>query len=277
MTPRTLAATFALLCFASAEVEAWGAMGHMAVAEIAWQCLSPKTRTAASRLLGPGVPLDSVANWADKIRWARPETKNWHFVDIPLSESRYASARDCPDSDQGDCIVAELQRLRRALACPESPAAGREALSFAVHFVGDLHQPLHALREERGGNEVKVRMETPDKALRGKRRKGSNLHHVWDEEVLRGNWDSPQALAAAGREAASLPAKVPVDPVRWAEESHRVAQDVWAWPTATEKGKRIIDAAYLERARPVAARQIGRAGIRLATFLESAFSQGCGK
>ena len=122
MTPRTLAATFALLCFASAEVEAWGAMGHMAVAEIAWQCLSPKTRTAASRLLGPGVPLDSVANWADKIRWARPETKNWHFVDIPLSESRYASARDCPDSDQGDCIVAELQRLRRALACPESPA-----------------------------------------------------------------------------------------------------------------------------------------------------------
>jgi hypothetical protein len=277
MPSRVLIAAFAFLCFASTEVEAWSSMGHVAVAEIAWKRLSPKARAATARLLGPEIPLDSVADWADRIRWARPETKNWHFVDIPLNETRYLAARDCPESEEGDCIVAELQRLRHALACPESQASGREAFSFAVHFVGDLHQPLHALREMRGGNEVKVLMKAPTGSTPKKRSKGSNLHHVWDEEVLRGNWDSPEALAAEGLEAASLPAKDFTDPIRWAEESHRVAQDVWTWPTASEKGKCVIDAAYLERARQVAARQIGRAGIRLAAFLESAFSQGCGK
>src|SRR5438477_7321974 len=68
---------------------AWGAEGHRLVARIAQRNLSPQARQAVGRLLAPGETLESIANWADGIRNARPETKNWHFVDIPLNASNY--------------------------------------------------------------------------------------------------------------------------------------------------------------------------------------------
>ena len=103
-----------------------------------------------------GRSLASIASWADDVRDTRPETTQWHFVDIPLDVPTYKQPRDCktvPDMD--DCIIAELGRLANDLHCTTGEAQ-TEALKFAVHFVGDIHQPLHTVAEKTGGNDVAV-------------------------------------------------------------------------------------------------------------------------
>src|ERR1700730_13131861 len=141
---------------------AWGQEGHSIVGEVAQRRLTPEASAMVEQLLGRGHSLASVASWADDIRDERPETYNWHFVDIPIAIGRYDAAKVCKPSDKGDCAVAELDRLKNELRC----AAGDkkiDALKFAVHLVGDIHQPLHTVDEARGGNDIQV-----DIFMRGK-------------------------------------------------------------------------------------------------------------
>src|SRR5262245_20991571 len=149
----------AVLCFSCQHVLAWGQEGHAIVAEIAQRHLSPKARARVAEILGVGVSLASISTWADDARSSRPKTYNWHFVDIPLDIRTYDAARDCKMvPEKGDCVVAAVARLRRELAARGTPPmARREALKFLVHFIGDLHQPLHTLLEEHGGNGRKVK------------------------------------------------------------------------------------------------------------------------
>src|SRR5436190_7976117 len=78
------------LLLGSAGVEAWGAVAHHVVARVAWALLTPAAKTQASTLLEGGQEaFVSAATWADEVRSARPETYNWHFVDIPVGETRY--------------------------------------------------------------------------------------------------------------------------------------------------------------------------------------------
>ena len=135
---------------------AWGQEGHSIVAEIAQRRLNPAATDAVNRLLEKA-SMASIASWADDVRTSRRSTGNWHFADIPIAEDKFDRARDCkPDPDNGDCIVAELERLRNELRCAPTDAAKKEALQFAVHFVGDIHQPLHTVHEQVGGNAVDI-------------------------------------------------------------------------------------------------------------------------
>jgi hypothetical protein len=95
------------------------------------------------------------------IRNQRPETYNWHFVDIPLAETRYEAAKHCKPSERGDCVVAELDRLRRDLQCAPTDGQKRDALRYVVHFIGDIHQPLHTVDEGRGGMMSPSRFASP--------------------------------------------------------------------------------------------------------------------
>ncbi|MFZ3213016.1 MAG: S1/P1 nuclease [Terriglobales bacterium] len=57
--------------------------------------------------------------------------------------------------------VAEVmrlgQRFKRVLGDKSAPRDDRiEALKFIVHFVGDIHQPFHAIGEAKGGNGVHI-------------------------------------------------------------------------------------------------------------------------
>src|SRR3954453_10906697 len=79
---------------------AWGQEGHSIVAEIAQRRLSPAAADLVKGLLGPGHSLASVASWADTVRDERPETYNWHFVDIPINVAKYSKDRDCKKNDQ---------------------------------------------------------------------------------------------------------------------------------------------------------------------------------
>jgi len=273
---RSLALAAAITCAFIGQALAWGQEGHSIIAEIAQRRLSSEAVMMAGTLLGVGHSLASVASWADDIRDERPETYNWHFVDIPINVRNYDSARDCKeDKKSGDCIVAELDRLKNDLRC----ASGEkkvEALKFAVHFVGDIHQPLHTVYELKGANDIKV-----DIFMRGLTCTGTcepthistNFHAAWDSGLIQKSvWDwgayvdrlevgwlkSPEAMQT-GIDGGT--------PLEWAEETHKMARAVWNLRPADN----VLDDRYYRDVLSILDRQLGIAGLRLAQFLNTAY------
>src|SRR3954468_19168244 len=195
----------------AAPATAWAPQGHEIIAAIARAHLTPAARTKAAALLGGDAMIVLVASWADEVRDARPETAPWHYVDIPLGAKGYDARRDCPG---GQCVVAQIEGEARILSETRAGKPARaEALRFLIHFVGDLHQPLHAADNgDHGGNDVMVHWG----------RKRGSLHHVWDQEVVAALGEG--AMAVAQRIDASLtPAQTLRDsggtPADWANES----------------------------------------------------------
>lgn len=250
---------------------AWGAEGHQVVARIAMRQLSQQARQEIRKLLKPNETLASVATWADQVRQARPETRRWHFVDIPLSETSYDPARDCARTPFGDCIIQSLTDSKNLLASPgaltryklalaneqESRQARYEALKFLTHFVGDLHQPLHcADNDDRGGNDVRVTFFGQP----------SNLHKVWDSDIIAraGGLNTTANRVEAllrGRDLAPLRTGTFV---AWAEEAHRLAQSHTYQNIPANKR---LGQPYFQANRPVVDEQLLRAGVRLAAVL----------
>ena len=123
-------------------VHGWGPEGHHIVARIALARLTPEAKQGVQALLGSD-DFVGAATWADEIRSQRPETYNWHFVDIPFGEMKYDAARDCKPTPQGDCILAQLERARKDLTDASlSQDRRKEALKWLIHLVGDLHMKL---------------------------------------------------------------------------------------------------------------------------------------
>src|SRR5262245_3271272 len=118
---RAFALSAALTCAFAGQALAWGEEGHSIVAEIAQQRLNEKSEKTIARLRTVR-SLGSLASCADDVRSERPETSNWHFVDIPLLHEKYSEARDCKSSAKGDCIVKELGRLKNDLRCTADDA-----------------------------------------------------------------------------------------------------------------------------------------------------------
>jgi hypothetical protein len=159
---------------------AWGYEGHRIIAEIAEQFLEPQTARQVRDLvtIENVTTLADVSTWADEIRLQRPETGPWHYVNIPVTlptgePAVYDAARDCP---KHACVVAKIQQFERELGDRMLPERQRlEALKYIVHFVGDIHQPLHVSNNhDRGGNDDPVFfMGLPN-----------NLHAVWDSGII---------------------------------------------------------------------------------------------
>jgi hypothetical protein len=265
-----------LVVLASApRVSAFGAVGHHVIARIAWALMTPAAQDRASALLeGRQDAFVSASTWADEIRSARPETYNWHFVDIPVGAATYDAARDCPASEKGDCAIAEILRARADLADVGKPAAARaEALKFVIHFVGDLHQPLHAIdNHDRGGNDVRV------VALRGEDGRATNLHAAWDTGIL--NLSSETEAARADRLLADLrkaPLDTTIDIVRWAEDSHAIAERItYGYPGFKAGAPPVdpitLDEPYRAKAADAIDQQLRLAGQRLASILNVSFA-----
>jgi hypothetical protein len=262
----------------AASVSAWGAHGHHVVARIAWALMTPAARDRASALLDQrgqaGQGMDAfvaAAMWADEVRQDRPATYNWHFVNIHVSEPKYDAARHCLPTERGDCVVAAIARLRVEIADPtRSPALRAESLKFLIHFVGDLHQPLHTIdNKDRGGNDVRV------EALRGEDGRATTLHGAWDTGLINLSGESESARAERLLiHLASNPIAVDLDVVKWVEGNHIVAtQVVYRYPGFTPAGPPAtavtLDAAYRIATAPVIDRQLQLAGARLAALLNS--------
>ena len=150
---------------------AWGRIGHHVAAMLAESRLSPAALAAVHSLLEPGQSLADIATWADEQREV-PGSGPWHYVNVPLSEPRY----DPKFCQPGGCVVSKVEDFKRVLFAPKvSRADKQEALKFLVHFIEDLHQPLHVGDTgSRGGNLVQVRFFDV----------GSNLHRVWDSQII---------------------------------------------------------------------------------------------
>lgn len=118
----------------------------------------------------------NIATWADSVRYTRwgRFTKTFHFIDAkddpPLS-CNVDLERDCKATG---CVVTSLANYTRQSLDPSLSFRERNlATKFVVHFVGDLHQPLHNEDVARGGNGIHVRWRGSE----------MNLHHVWDSSI----------------------------------------------------------------------------------------------
>lgn len=256
----------------------WGSEGHSIVAEIAQRRLSPEATAMVARLLGPNVSLASVSSWADDVRGARKETYNWHFVDIPGDKTDYDEARDCPaNAAKGDCVVKELARLKKELRCSPSEEAKRDALRFAVHFVGDIHQPLHATGDGLGGNQFKVHGTIHGLTCKGACELGAdaaNLHTVWDTTLIRRTvwaWGAyVDRLENGWLKTEGFQLRVQGEtPVDWAIQSHAAARLVWNAQIIPADGT--LDDAYYTKVLPILDQQLALGGVRLARFLNDAY------
>lgn len=208
---------------------AWGRKGHQVVARIAFNHLSGKSKAAIAALLqadqndkeqcGQQASLADkfacISTWADAVRRdpGFTQTASNHFVNIPIflpaAQRHYDANRDCASKD---CIIAAIESNRAILADTTKPAAARaQALKFLVHFLGDLHQPLHNVMDrdlDAANPENNGRFQ--DKGDRGGNLKlvnwlgkpanqfgCENLHSVWDDGLFEGVNGTDNDLAQA--------------------------------------------------------------------------------
>ncbi len=237
---------------------AWGGAGHRVVAQMAEARLSAPAAAEVRRLLAVSgaTTMADVASWADDVRDLPGETAlakattRMHYINFADERCLYDAARDCPG---GQCVVGAIDHYASVLDDRTRGDAERaEALRFLVHFVGDVHQPLHAgYRSDRGGNNHQVQIDG----------KGSNLHAVWDHDVLASHKQGWRKLAKALQPSAG---NVATGSTRdWAEASCRLTRDAGIYPA-----RRTIGPGYLEAMRPIADQQLQRASIELAALLE---------
>jgi len=239
---------------------AWGRGAHQVIANVAQARLSPAARREVTALL-KSATLASVASDADAWRNNHPETARWHFVNIPLDAGHFEYVRDCQPTLQGDCIAAAIGRLAEVLRDRGRPEAERaQALTFLVHFVGDIHSPVHVVdNNDRGGNDTEV-------VFFGRE---TNLHRLWDTGLFE---QSGLTVTAWTRRLERLPVTVNAGgtPEDWAEETHRdAARPAYALLGTGRGGD--IGRRYLDAARPILERQMLRAGVRLAGLLNGIF------
>ena len=258
----------ALALLAPGLAAAWGPQGHRLVADVAWQQLPPATRAQVDALLQgePEPTLAGVANWADQLREHDPElgrrSSGWHYVNLGEHECGYEAARDCRG---GNCVVEAIGAQAAILADRTQPVAARaQALKFVVHFVGDVHQPLHAgFARDKGGNTVQVRI--PDGSPEGQ---GGNLHRLWDSGLLNtARRDDDAYLAHLQAQSLVIPdaAALPPAAAQWAQQSCAIVLRPGFYPAVPQ-----IGADYVQAWLPLAEEQVHRAGLELARVLAAA-------
>ncbi|MGQ0702897.1 MAG: S1/P1 nuclease [Gemmatimonadales bacterium] len=246
----------------------WGREGHQIACEIAWQRMTPAAHAMvrALRLADPdsGATFPASCLWADRVRSSTHRYTNaYHYINIPAGAGKADPDRDCGDPARRCAPWAIRYYAGVLLDSTASILTRAQGLKFLAHFVGDLHQPLHAGRpQDLGGNTIKVeflgrRLQNGDSL---------NLHWVWDSSILERLalvWpDSALALnAEISRSEAAL--WDDLDVLGWTNESYRLAEAI-VYPLA--EGNR-IDPEYVERARPVVRLRLKQAGVRLASLL----------
>src|SRR5262249_21036969 len=268
---KKLTATLVLLGFVSAQLWAWGPKGHAIVADIAASRLTPAAKKNLQLLLGDD-SLASISTWADQVRKERDESYNWHFVDIPKDAPGFDRQRDCfrPQdthknalTDHHNCVVDRIEMFQKILGDESASRADRlEALKWIVHFVGDLHQPLHAIDEARGGNDIKV-------IAWGSEQCGNyscNLHWTWDQLLLEHTGYSEEDYVRHLEKLIvekGLAAQAGGTPEQWANESHLQARRI------VEQKAVSVDDQYYQANIGLVDEKLALAGLRLATVLNN--------
>jgi hypothetical protein len=253
---------------------AWNSVGHRVIATIALENLLPSVKAEADRLLaaapnGASTDFVTVSTWADETRTR--ENGPWHYIDYYFrSDGQPATHK--PDEQN---VVWAIAKFSQVLGDKTKPDAERaEALRFLIHFVGDIHQPLHATAREtaehpegdRGGNSFRI--ETPTN-LSDMPRPPHNLHSLWD---LGGGLflnESPEAIHGQAESLMhkyprrSLPKLADPKPNDWALESFAIDKE-FVYTTPENKAP---DMPYIIKSQQISAERVTMAGYRLADLL----------
>ena len=291
-----LVASFLLAIFPTDPhpASAWGDEGHKVIALIAEHYLDSAVRSKVATLLATdtdpltGHDIVSEATWADKYRDSDRDTTKiryqgtwrWHFVDIELTQPDLASAcfglpplpPGVPASKGSPqaCVVDKINQFAAELGDRATGASEQLlALKFLLHFVGDLHQPLHAADDhDAGGNKKLISSEGPHP---------SNLHHYWDVEFVERLGTDPRQVAAILIGRISEPQRQEWSsgtPADWAMQGFELARrDAYGLlPPPGTQGTYSLPPEYTEQAERDVELQLGRAGVRLRFVMNRAFT-----
>lgn len=293
-----IAAVFGVACLLylfciTAPAYAWGDEGHEVIGLIADHYLEPAVRAKVNAILAEdktnltsSTQIDQEATWADKFRDADRnttkvhynQTRNWHFVDLELEGPDLQTAcfgrpvlpKETPASlgPADDCVVDKIDEFTAELEkSTTSKQERRLALEFLLHFVGDIHQPLHAGDDhDRGGN-LKI-VTAPGIAP-------NNLHHDWDTEFVARLGSNATTIAQqliatiTDAQRAQWATGTAAD---WARESFGVAKAhaYGLLPAADSPNHYQLSAAYVSDATNVTQEQLSKSGVRLAFVLNHA-------
>jgi hypothetical protein len=194
LTSLSFGVALVLLCLCPEPLSAWGARGHQITARIAAKHLTSKAREKVFALLKDdprvksilkdrspndvdaiGDAMAAVAMFADVVKnTSAQETREWHFHDLAKNDGPSNAASRCPGND---CVSVRLRELvdglktGTPLQTANNTFRSTAQLKFAIHFFGDIHQPLHcATNADAGGNCLKTEADFG----------ASQLHATWD-------------------------------------------------------------------------------------------------
>lgn len=302
-----------ILLFLPVRAWPWGCEGHHAVAIIAERHMNAHALEMANKLLqsepidpaltrycstrGLDLMVDS-STWADDLRSSRPESSAWHYIDIPRDAPRRAVAESCPAST--GCVTSAVERQIGLLRSSGTDARSRaDALRFLIHFVGDLHQPLHCVtNNDMGGNCVPVDFfgRAPMERNQQFESYTPNLHSIWDFAIIqrmKGMETEEQWAVSLDQQYSSQVSgweKEGINVENWAWESHELADSV-VYPelpvaipaekpapikscaddnhvsTRMLKLREHVSQQYVNAVAPTINQQIAKAGVRLAMVL----------
>lgn len=239
------------------KVDFWGVTGHRTVGKIAENHLSKKAKRQIDKLLN-GESLAFVSTYADEIKSDKNFNKfySWHYVNMPL-DATYAKAEKNPKGD----IIAAIDTCITVLKNDTSSKEDKVFhLKMLVHFLGDLHQPLHIGRkEDKGGNDVKVKWFN----------RRTNLHSVWDTKMIE-EWNMSYLELAKNAQRLSKNQIVAIQQgsvTDWVKEIHVLTKEVY---DSAKEGENLSYRYSYDHFGTVRS-QLQKGGIRLAKILNDIF------
>jgi len=249
-----------LVVLAPSQAFAWGAIGHRVTGALAQPLLSAKARAEVSKVIGTET-LAEASTWADEMR-SSPEpfwqsTANpWHYVTVPPGKA-YPDVGAPPEGDS----VAALAKFAATLKDKSATQAEKAlALRFAVHIIGDLHQPLHVGNgADRGGNDVKVTLFGAE----------TNLHAVWDSGLIdkrQLSYTEYAAFLSRRIGKAELARWTVADPLVWIAESAALRDGVYPQGGQTGLGWK-----YAFEHRETIDPRLAQGGVRIAAWLNAVY------
>lgn len=313
---------FVLACMLAASscvaplARSWGCKGHQTVALITEKHLTPEARQFVDKLLGEN-PIDpklkrycgnatldlmvDASTWPDDVRNER-HNGPWHYIDIPRGKHKGSLEEYCGTDG---CVTRAIEEQRAILTDKSAdPVKRAEAIRYLIHFVGDMHQPLHVINNgDNGGNCVPVKYLHHEPLVNPQHPEredySPNLHQIWDTEIV----ERDMEVSNPHRYADELDERFRAESTSW--EAAGIHVEDWAWevheraetevydafsirisvePDVKPKGcsdnnhvgKRMFekhltaDETYQSRAAKAAEKGLAQAGVRLAMILNEA-------
>ena len=233
----------------------WGEKGHNAIAHIAQGHLSRRAEREVTRLLG-GHNMAYWSSWADGLRDddRYDVFTTWHYANADPGYT-YATS---PKNPEGDVYTAVEECIARLEDKGTSDSLRSMYLKLLIHFVGDMHCPMHAGRlSDRGGNDFIINFRGAE----------SNLHRLWDSQLIDAanpwsawEWAINSDYKMSRRERLAIAGG---EPLEWMEETVALSHTLYLDTPQDES----LGWDYIDKYSPLVEQKFVEAGYRLARLL----------